>query len=173
MTNDLAKIIVGAIESAGIKKYQFDTDLGTHLYNNDNAIIKYIEGDSAVYNIRNGHSGGSHNTSAYPLQIVAAHVDDLHEARVSGTYDQISAFLEAAGVSLSYSDIKIMLDIDKGNTDLIPENGDYNRFKPLTKKQYEELSDKEKEEYDKALAAEEKRKHDYIGQNMSASITLG
>ena len=66
-----------------------------------------------------------------------------------------------------------MVEIDKSNVDIIPATGDYNRFVPLTKKQYDALSDKEKKEYDKAKAEEEKRQHDYIGQNAAASITLG
>ena len=173
MTGEQTKKFIEAAKTAQIKNYQFDTDLGTHLYNNDHAFNKFVEADEIVYNIRNGKFGGSHNGTDRALQVVAAWTEDIHEARISGTSDQISTFLKTLGVELSDSDLKIMVEIDKSNVDIIPATGDYNRFVPLTKKQYDALSDKEKEEYDKAKAAEEKRQHDYIGQNVAASITLG
>lgn len=173
MTGEQTKKFIQAAEAAKIKNYEFDTDLGTHLYNNDHAINKFVEGDEIVYNIRDARFGGSHNTYEKGIQVVAAWTEDIHEARIAGSYDQISTFLKTLGVELSDSDLKIMIDIDKNNVDIIPATGDYNRFVPLTKKQYDALSDEEKKEYDKAKADEEKRQHDYIGQNQAASITLG
>lgn len=169
------KKFIEAAKAANINNYQFDTDLGTHLYNNSYAINKFVEADEIVYNIRDARFGGSHNTydKNSSIQVTAAWVEDIHEARIGGSYDQISTFLKNLGVELSDSDLKIMINIDKANVDIIPATGDYNRFVPLTKKQYDALSEKEKEEYDIAKEEEEKRKHDYIGQGAAASITLG
>lgn len=173
MTGKQTKKFIEAAKTAGIKNYQFDTDLGTHLYNNSRAINKFVEADEIVYNIRDPRYGGSHNTYNDGVQVVAAWTEDIHEARIVGSCKQISTFLETLGVELSESDLKIMIDIDNSNVDIIPETGDYNRFKPLTQKQYDALSDEAKEEYNKAKEAEEERKHNYIGQNCAASITLG
>ena len=68
--------------------------------------------------------------------------------------------------------IKILLEIDKKNYDIIPETGDYNRFHYLSKKQYEALSKEDREKYDKEKAEYEEKKEKYIGQNSAASITL-
>ncbi len=173
MNKSQAKKFIAAADTAGIKNYQFDTDLGSHLYNNDHSIIKFVESDEIVYNIRDSHFGGSHNTNADPLQVVGAWCEDLHEARIAGSYSQIKTFLETLGVSLYDSDLKIMLDIENMNVDIIPATGDYNRFVPLTKKQYDALTPEEKEKYDAAKKADDDAKAKYIGQHAAASITLG
>lgn len=173
MNKTQTRKFIDAAGTAGIANYQFDTDLGSHLYNNDHAIIKFIDADEIVYNIRDSHFGGSHNSNHDPLQVVGAWCEDLHEARIAGTYSQIKTFLETLGVTLSDSDLKIMIDIENMNVDIIPATGDYNRFSPLTKKQYDALTDEEKAKYDADKKAADEAKAKYIGQHSAASITLG
>lgn len=173
MTGEQSKKFLEAVEAAGIKSYSFDTDLGTHLYNGDHSIIKFVEADEMIYNIRDSRYGGSHNSFGSHVQVVAAWTEDIHETRVAGTHSQIKTLLEKLNVELTEEDLKIIVEIDNGNVDIIPETGDYNRFKPLTKKQYDALTPEEKEEYDAAKEADDKAKHDYIGQHAAASITLG
>ena len=120
MTGKQTKKFIEAAKTAGIKNYQFDTDLGTHLYNNSRAINKFVEADEIVYNIRDPRYGGSHNTYNDGVQVVAAWTEDIHEARIAGSCKQISTFLETLGVELSESDLKIMIDIDNSNVDIIP-----------------------------------------------------
>jgi hypothetical protein len=64
------------------------------------------------------------------------------------------------------------MQIDKRNYNIIPETGDYNRFVYLTESQYNALSEEEKEKYNAAKDAYEKEKATYIGQNVSARITV-
>lgn len=173
MTTEVAKKFLKAVETAGITSYELDTDIGTHLYNNpDTAIVKFDEATSSVVNLTDSRYGGSHNTYNGHIRAVVAHTDDIHEARIGGNRAQISSFLKAYGITLSDDELKLLITIDNSNVDIKPATGDYNRFKPLTKKQYDELSPEEKKAYDAAKEAEEKRQHDYIGQNSAASITL-
>ena len=93
--------------------------------------------------------------------------------RAAGDYQQIVKFVERLGsISLNDDELKILLEIDKKNHDIIPETGDYNRFHYLSKKQYEALSKEDREKYDKEKAEYEEKKEKYIGQNSAASITL-
>ena len=173
MTTEVAKKFIEAAEAVGIKNYEFDTDIGTHLYNHDFAIIKLVEADEVVYNIRSSHYAGSHNTYNSPVQVVAANTNDIHEARIAGDHKQIQEFLNHLGVIIDEDDLKIILKIETANSNIIPETGDYNRFQPLSKKQYDSLSDEHKKEYDAAKEADDKKKHDYIGGHAAASISLG
>lgn len=172
MTGAQTKKFLEAINKAGIESYEFDTDLVSHLYHNDNAIIKFVEEDEMIYNIRSMNYTGSHHPYQGNIQVVAAWTEDVHEARTAGNYEQIKTFLEALGATFTDSDTKIMLNIEKKNSDIIPATGDYNRFVPLTKKQYDALSDEKKEEYDAAKEKADKAAHDYIGQNSAVSISL-
>ena len=172
MTKEQTRKFLDAVESAEIKYYEFDTDLGTHLYNNKEAILKFVEADEMVYNIRSNAYGGSTNTYGDRYQIVAAWTEDIHEARTSGTLDQITNFINAIGSSFTDDDIKILTNINQSTYDINPETGDYNRFVKLSKKEYDALTPEKKEEYDAKYAEEEKKKANYLPSGVSARITI-
>ena len=165
---------MAALEAAELECYQFDTDLGTHLMNDGkNAIAIPIDDIEAVLAIRPSSLAGSHNVYAANVQAVLSDYADVHEVRTAGTSDQIKKLVETLGVSLTDEQVKIIVEIDKRNYDIKPATGDYvNRFRYLTQKQYEELSEEEKTKYDSEKEKYETEKEKYIGQNMAATIRL-
>jgi len=176
MNGAQTKKFLDALEAAEMTKYEFDSDLGTHIYNDgENAFVKFVEADEMLYGIRSSHVSGSHNvynTEDFPIEVYCMWCEDAHECRTAGNYKQISTFLNNLGVDLTDDDTKILLKIAGMNSDIIPANGDYNRFVPLTEEQYNRLSPEEKEAYDAAKAADEEAKKNYIGRNMAAGIHL-
>ena len=173
MNVDQCKKWMQAIKAAGIKTYQFDTDLGTHLYHDGVNAVAIPQHDlNAVVAIRANGFGGSHNTYKNNVQAVLSDYGDIHEVRTGGTSEQILKLVESLGVSLSDEEVKIVVNIDKGNYDIKPETGNYNQFHYLTQKQYEALSENEKAEYKSEKEKYEADKAKYIGQNMAASVTF-
>lgn len=174
MTSDQANKFMAAVEAAGIKTYEFDSDLCTHLYHDGNhAIAKIVPELGAVVAFRANDYGGAVPRYAHNIQVVVSDYGDIHEVRTAGSCDQIKKFAETIGVSLNEDDIKILLSIDKANYDIKPETGDYvSRFHYLTQKQYNELSDDEKQKYDSEKEAYENAQKNYIGQNMAATVKL-
>ena len=165
--------LMDAINKVGIKKYQFDTDLGTHLYNNDNSIAIAQNDLEAVICIRSSQLGGSHNVYEEKVQVVMSDYGDIHECRTAGTSEQIIALVNELGITLDDEQTKIVVNIDKRNYDIKPSTGDYvSRFNYLTQSQYDALSDEEKAKYDAEKKAYEDKQKSYTGQNMSARITL-
>lgn len=173
MNVDQCKKWMAAIEAAGIKTYQFDTDLGTHLYHDGvNAVAIPAHDINAVVAIRNNAFGGSHNTYSNNVQAVLSDYGDIHEVRTGGTSEQIIKLVEQLGITLKEEEVKIVVNIDKANYDIKPETGNYKRFRILTQNQYDALSDEEKAKYDSEKAAYEEEQRKYIGQNMAATIRL-
>lgn len=173
MNADQCKKWLAAIESAGIKAYQFDTDLGTHLYHDGEHAIALTSDDlNAVVAIRSNNFGGSHNTYKNNVQVVMSDYADIHEVRTGGTSEQIRKLVKELGITLTDEQVKIIVDIDKYNYDIKPETGNYLRFRYLTQNQYDALSDEEKAKYDSEKKEYEEGKEKYIGHNMAASITL-
>ena len=173
MNADQCKKWLAAIESAGIKAYQFDTDLGTHLYHDGEHAIALTNDDlNAVVAIRSNNFGGSHNTYKNNVQVVMSDYADIHEVRTGGTSEQICKLVKELGITLTDEQVKIVVDIDKYNYDIKPETGNYLRFRYLTQKQYDALSDEEKAKYNSEKKEYEEEKEKYIGHNMAASITL-
>lgn len=173
MNVDQCRKWMAALEKADIKSYQFDTDLGTHLYNNNvNAVAIPNHDLEAVVAIRSTNFGGSHHNCIDNVQCVLSDYGDIHECRAGGTSEQILTLVKELGITLSDENAKIVIDIDKRNYDIKPETGNYNRFRYLTQKQYEELSDEDKSKYDFEKDAYEEKQKKYIGQNMAASITF-
>lgn len=165
---------MAALNAAELTSYQFDTDLGTHLMNDGkNAIAIPVDEIEAVLAIRTNNLAGSHNVYANNVQAVLSDYADVHEVRTAGTSDQIKKLVETLGVTLTDEQVKIIVEIDKRNYDIKPATGDYvNRFRYLTQKQYEALSEDEKAKYDSEKKKYETDKKNYIGQNMAASITM-
>lgn len=174
MNANQAKKFFDALDAAGIKRYQCSTDLSTHLYNDGvRAIAKPDYKNEQIVAFRSVDYGGSVKRYDKNIQVVLSDFGDVHEVRAAGDYQQIVKFVESLGsISLNDDELKILLEIDKKNYDIIPETGDYNRFHYLSKKQYEALSKEDREKYDKEKAEYEEKKEKYIGQNSAASITL-
>ena len=173
MNVDQCKKFMAGVESAEIKAYQFDIDDGTHLYHDGKTAIAIPNHDlGAVVAIRSSNFGGSHNAYTNKVQAVLSDYGDIHSVRASGTSEQITKFVAELGVTLTDEQLKVVVNIDKYNYDIIPATGNYLGFKPLTQKQYEALSDEEKAKYDSEKDAYEKEKAQYIGQNMAARITF-
>lgn len=125
MQGATAKKILDALKKSDIDTYQFSTDLGTHFYNNnENSILLYDENNECFINIRKQFTI---DTSQYKGKILAqcANVEDIHECRVGGDYKQIKKFVENYGLKLNDDQVKILLNIDRKNYDIIPETGDY------------------------------------------------
>lgn len=173
MTSEQCQSFLTAVESAGIKSYQFTTDTPSHLYNDgENHITKADFAKECIVAFRSATIGGSHNVYN-GIQVVIADFADVHEIRTGGSYDQIKKFCESFNVELTDDEFKVLLKIDKQNYDIKPETGDYNKsFTYLSSKQYEALSNKEKAEYAERKAAYEKAKAEYIPANQAAQITL-
>ncbi len=174
MKGSQTRKVIDAFEAVGIKKYVFSTDMNTHYYNNDNAIIKYVDEDEMIYNIRANTRGGSQKTSEGNFEIAGAWCEDIHEVVAGVNYDQIDSLISELGMTLSDSDTKLILNINSHNYDIIPMTGDYvNAFHYLSKKEIEELSPEEKTEYEAKLKAYEDAKAKHLGEKQAASITVG
>lgn len=174
MTENQITKFIEAADAANIKSYDFATDIYAHLYHDgESSLVKYDSANKMLLNIRSSNYGGSvPQFGQNKILVTGADLIDVHEARIAGDYDQIKTFLENFGVTLSDDELKIMVDLNKMNYDIIPETGDYNRFVPLSKKQYDALSPEKKEEYDAAKAEDDKKKANYIGQRSAASISF-
>lgn len=175
MTSEQTKAFLDAVKAADIKTFEFDTDLCTHLYNDaEHAIVKVNYDLNCAVAIRANDYGGSVKRYTHDVQVVLADFSDIHEARTAGTADQIQKFLKAIGnIELTDEELRILVKIDNGNYDIIPETGDYNNtFHYLSKKQVSELDEKQRQEYEASKEKYEKEKREYIPVNQAASITL-
>lgn len=175
MTTEVCKKFLEALNSANIKTYEFDTDVGSHFYHDGKTRITIPNHDlEALIAIRPANfAGASFPTYADKIQVVVSNYCDIHEVRAAGTCEQIKTFVESMGSSLTDEEYKIMLEIEHSNYDIKPETGNYvDRFKYLSKKQYDELSDEEKKSYDSEKEKYEEARKNYIGQNMAASISF-
>ena len=150
MTLDGVNKFLDALKAAGIKEYQFDTDTDIHYYNNEtNSICVIDESTENVYNIRQKISNG---LTPYPgnLYVQASHINDIHVARFGGSYEDIKKFIDAYGLNVTESQLKLLINIDKRNYNLKPLTGDYN-FKILSNDEIEKLSPEEKADYEYQL----------------------
>lgn len=163
---------MNAVKAAGITKFQFDTGLGTHYYNNDHALILLDEAESAVINIRRAFVN---DTSPYndKTMVYVSNLDDIHEVRIGGDYESIMKFIKAYGLSLDSEHLKVLVNIDKTNNYVKPMTGDYHLFKEKTEEEIAKMSPAEKEAYEV-----EKTEHDrYVAMHglvgkASAQITV-
>jgi hypothetical protein len=175
MTGDQTKNLINALDTAGIKNYEFRTDMMTHYYNNgDNAIIKYNEADQMVYNIRSNSRGGYVKSNNGGFEIAGTWCEDIHEVIFNANYDQVASLMSNLGVELSTDETKLLININTTNYDINPQTGDYvSGFHYLPPKEVEKLSPEEREKYEADKAAYEKAKREYLAPNQSASITVG
>lgn len=167
-----AKKFMNALKESGITNYQFDTDLGTHYYNNSNSIVAIDESECAAINIRKIFTT---NTDPYDRNLVVyiSNFCDIHEARVGGTYEQIKKFIDAYGLSLTDDQLKILLNIDRSNYNIMPETGNYLAPEIKTIDEINKLTDEEKEKYFKEIENYEKAlEMKGLTQGAAAQITI-
>ena len=175
MTPEQCRKFMTAVEAADMRSYEFDCDTGTrYLQDGKTTITKVDDQDNQVVWFRNmGTYGGATRQYEANVEIICSNFDDIHAVRTAGSYEQVKKFIESAGLDLSNDEMKVILTIDKHNVDIKPVTGDYvNDFKYLSKREYSELSDEDKKEYDAKKEAYEKVKANYIGKNKAAQITL-
>lgn len=150
MTTDTMTKFQNALTAVGINDYQLSTDLGTHYYNNEKAIILVDNTTESVLNLRSKDKIGS---PAYegPICIYETDFADIHEARLGCNAEEAKKFVEAYGLSLTSDQFKILLDIESNNTNInSPRN--YQKFHFLTEEEIAALSAEEKVKYESDLA---------------------
>lgn len=163
---------ISAVEDADIKVWSacIDTQVVYH-HDPDNKNIIKCSGDTVAtvrFNRQNDGPG--------KVYMSCSDVEDIHEVRTSGDFNQIKQVLEALGISITDDDMKILVAINAAERDIIPPTGDYNgpHFVYLTEQQYDALSDdakakydQEKEEWEEYLKVKEKTIHSPV------QVTLG
>ena len=173
MTTDSWHKFKNAIDSAGIKKFQIDTDTDYHLFNDpDNAkVIVFDEGSETFYNFRQKIASNSEGWND-PIVVTACDVLDIHMVKFGATADKISQFINAMGFDLDDDQKKAIININKGNYDIKPITGDYilAGFKELTDEEIDKLSPQEKIDYEKQLEIFNNRK--IMGPNQAAHIDI-
>lgn len=152
MTPEGMNKFLNALKSANIKEYQFDSDLGTHFYNNANAILFTDDDVNMMINVRRRYT-----REGFPYEgdvfITCADYGDLHEVRFGATYEKTVEFLTAIGITPNEEQMKIIVEIDKKNYEIKPLTGDYNpTFVEKTDEEIANLTAEQKAKYEKDLA---------------------
>ena len=152
------KKFIEALNSAGITDYQFDTDLGTHFYNNEYSSILLDETNETVYNV--GRKMTLDDPYAGRCLVMGADIDDIHEVRFGGSTEDVKKFFEAYGLKLDEEQMKKLLNIDKNNYDIKPITGDYVTlsFRYKSEKELALMTEEERASYQKALELFEQEK---------------
>ena len=174
MESSQAKKLMQAVEATGIEKYSFDTDVTTNYYHDGKTCLAIpdfnLGGIHAVK--KNGFAGPyGYFESDKKCCYYFSDFTDVHEFRTAGDPEQIKAFLEFMGLSVSDEQVKVLKWMEESSNDLVPITGDYT-FKKLTQEEYDALDDEAKEKYDNA-----KKQHDLekagISGKASISVQLG
>lgn len=151
-----------AIESAEIKDYCYVTDTPSYFYNNkENSIIIEDMGNEIAYCFRDNSPYGSGNYfEKSDLVGFGAKFEDIHEVRVGATYQQMVNFIEAIGLDITDEQKELLLKVcsRKFKSPINPPTGDYT-FKELTEEEIAQLSEEEKEAYNKAYEAWKRKKY--------------
>jgi hypothetical protein len=154
MELDTAKKFLSALDTVGLKDYEFVTDMSTRLLNNDTTAFCVVDepGDS-IYNFRKRLPSETY----YKDNIISiqAQFGDIHEARFAASYEKMKEFIEVYGLPISDDQLKILINIDNSNRDIKPSGGDYlfpSTFVELTEEEIALLDDESKAKYEKDLA---------------------
>lgn len=167
------KKFLNAVKEAGIKKYQFDTDLGTHFYHDaERSLLILDEAESTIFNFRRRFAGQTEMEYNGNIRVYAAHLSDVHEVRVGGTYEEIKKFVDSYGLNLTTEDLKVLVKIDNTNRDIMPLTGDYisSDFEEKSEEEIEKMSEEEKEKYLADL--DNYKKYKGLSSKYSAQITI-
>ena len=172
MTKAQSDRILAAIEAAGIDKYMYTTDIPTHFLNDGKTAFTIADDDGVHAFFKNGFAG-AHSYFPNETQICYYFADygDIHEFKTAGTKDQMLAFINALGLSITDDQVKILKWMDAVRNDLKPITGDY-KFKKLSDEEYNKLTPEEKEKYDAAKKQYELEKAGISGK-ASISVQVG
>ena len=162
----------GALDQAGITKYQIDTDTDYHLFNDTDAgkVIVLDEGSSTFYNFRQRVANGSDGWKD-PIVVTGCTVEDIHMVKFGAKPDKIREFIEAMGLNLTDEQKDAVIKINKGNYDINPATNDYilAGFKVLTEEEIKALSEQEKIDYQTKLNIYNERQK-FNRQNVNVQI---
>jgi hypothetical protein len=162
-----------ALDSAGIKKFQVDSDTDYHLFNDpDNAkIVVFDEGSETFYGIRQ-KIGTSSEGWGDPIVVTGVEVSDIHMIKFGATADKIAQFIEAMGLELDEEQQAAVIKINKGNYDINPITGDYvlAGFKVLSDEEIAKLTPQQKKDYEEKLKIYEERQK-FTKPNQVVQIT--
>ena len=167
MTGSEVKTIIDACDARDLN-YKILTMNPTNINKNENTVVK-INGDNVIgfrrpiFSENNGVGG---------IEAIILPVEQLCEMKITGDYDNIKSLSEEIGVEFSEEDLAILIHMDKYETALEPETGNYNRFRYKRGAEYNLMTDEEKEEYENAKTAYEKAEETRLGKNQAASISL-
>ena len=168
MTVNGVKAFLSGVKAAGITKYQYDTDLGTHYYNDPEAhtIAVFDEKTQTIVNFR--PKVGVVSVYAAPINIFASDIGDIHEASLGCTPEQAKKLLTATGLKLDPDPLNVVLNIDSNNYNIKPETGDYS-FAYKSASEIAAMTPAEKTDY-------EERKKEYedpsLRKGTAARITI-
>lgn len=156
-----------AMDAAGIKKFQIDTDTDYHLFNDTDAakVIVFDEGSEMFFNFRQKVGTGSEGWND-PYIVTGSDIVDIHMVKFGATLDKITKFIDEMGLDLDDDQMQAVIKINKGNYDINPITGDYllAGFKELSEEEIAKLSPQEKIDYEKKLELYNKRKKMPINQ---------
>lgn len=147
MEYESAKKFTDACKAANIKTYSFDTDLGTHYYNNeDNARIVLDQDMCWNFSSSDAYAGATPQFGHDRIMVMGSQYGDIHEVRCAGTLEQIKTLISSLGIEASNDDMKIIAQINGSDYPLIPPTNDYT-FRLLTEEEQAKLSEDDKKKY--------------------------
>ena len=172
MTTDSWHKFKNAIDTAGIRKFQVDSDTDYHLFHDpDNAKITcFDEETETFYNFRQKTANSSEGWND-PVVVTAVEVGDIHVVKFGATPSKIREFIDAMGFNFTDEEKKAIVNINKGNYEIKPITGDYilAGFKELSDEEIAKLTPQEKIDYENKLEIFEERQK--MGPNQAAQIT--
>ena len=148
--------------------YSIITMMPTFIRKNTNNFIK-VQGDN-IYGFRKPLFSENNGVSGIEMLICPA--EQVCEIHITADYKDMKELASDLGLTLTEEELNHLIHMDKYDAPLEPATGDYNRFKYITGKNYELLTEEEKAEYETAKAAYEKEKANHLGVNQAASISM-
>ena len=162
-----AKKIIDACNERNIN-FKIVTMMPSNIIKNENTVVKAI-GDNIfgfrkpIYSENNGVDG---------IEMLIMPMEQLCEFHITADYSDMKSLCEEIGVDLDDDELKLLIRMDKYDSHLEPETGDYNRLKYISGKAYELLTSEQKQEYDEAKAAYEEEQAKKLGKNQAAQISM-
>lgn len=167
MTGSEAKQIIDACNEKNIN-FTVVTMMPTFMRKNENTVVKVV--DENIYAFRKPIFAENNGVSGIELMIMP--VEQLCEFHINGSYEDMESLAEDLGLDLTEEELATLIHMDKYDAPIEPETGDYNRFRYITGKAYDLLTDEEKEAYEEAKTKYEEEKAKKLGKNQAASISM-
>ena len=156
MTDAQITKFLSAVSEADINTYAFVDDITAYYKNGESGVCKYDSTNKAMIAINFNNSGTARASN--PLRLMMADIVDIHRAEIQGSIEQIKAFIDAYGLSLTDNELKVLFTIDRANTIVKPVTGDYTcTYHKLSQEEYNALTPEEKQKYDETVKADQAR----------------